>query len=86
MSRDNYEVSGPGVGSWGDARLFVQSPLLPHCLYSTEELLFTKHLLFPSSYELSSSSLKPSPYLLVLHSGWHISLNCLTVFEPLVSM
>ena len=41
--------------------------------------LFNKHLLFPSSYALSSSPLKPqTPFPLLLRSGWQISLHYLT--------
>ena len=41
--------------------------------------LFNKHLLFPSSYALSSSPLKPqTPVPLLLRSGWQISLHYLT--------
>ena len=41
--------------------------------------LLTKYLLFSSSWNLSSSPLSPNPHSLLLHSEWHISLNCPTI-------
>lgn len=83
---DKYEVWGR-CGKLGGVQqgLFVWIPLCVSRWHG--KYLFTKHLLFSFSCELSSFSLKPqTPTPILLNSGCHIRLNYCTVFEPLMSM
>lgn len=71
---------GAGCGELGVPRGHLYRVLACPCLCGSEQLLFTKHLLFLHSCEWSPSLMEPQtplPFPSVLSSEWHIYLNCL---------
>lgn len=81
-TRDNYKKYGLGVVSWGKpGRAWRPVLSVSHCLRTAWQTFVYKTCALPIFPQIALLPFEvPDPHPLLLSSGWHISLYCLTAF------